>query len=494
MPVLSKHFTEKTLSNISTPGRYWDPLSPCGLFLKVKDLKTPPAGRVSRTWGQKLRIVGRRNPTELGLGRLSHVSIKAAREQAVANARLAAEGIDPRTQKPEFKTRALAYIAKKTCGDRRKKLLTNAFHNHIFPHIGHIPADKIWHNDLKFLFDLHRTRPALAPDLLTQLEKIFAGCIFDGLIEEGRNPVNDTFTSQIPPSTHRVQHHPALHENDLPELISLIDTRTNINLASRSALKTIFLTTLRIESVLEAEWTELQCADIPAGMDWDDEKVPWRLIDWDVPHDTSTTFVWFVPEDHMKQRRAFNAPISRQQLAIFKEMWTFRNHHNFNHNFIFPSLTGKPQPVNGHSLRRLLRSFGFSSDRPGKNPTVHGSRTTFRNFSEKRKVPPRISEAALSHEVGDKTEASYLRWDMLEPRSRLMQFYADYAYGTLPADWIWIEPEVQAQIDEAERRAEKAERELAILRAESAQMKSNLDDMKGMLSDLMSRLPAAQIS
>ncbi|MFK3667551.1 tyrosine-type recombinase/integrase [Ochrobactrum teleogrylli] len=59
--------------------------------------------------------------------------------------------------------------------------------------------------------------------------------------------------------------------------------------------------------------------------------------------------------------------------------------------------------------------------------TVHGFRSTFRDWAAERSSFPReIAEAALAHTVRDKTEAAYQRGDMLEKRRRLMSAWAGF--------------------------------------------------------------------
>jgi integrase len=59
--------------------------------------------------------------------------------------------------------------------------------------------------------------------------------------------------------------------------------------------------------------------------------------------------------------------------------------------------------------------------------TVHGFRSTFRNWAaERTNVPGEIAEAALGHVNGDKTEAAYLHSDFFERRRKLMEMWAKF--------------------------------------------------------------------
>jgi integrase len=73
--------------------------------------------------------------------------------------------------------------------------------------------------------------------------------------------------------------------------------------------------------------------------------------------------------------------------------------------------------------------------RPGL--TVHGFRSTFRDWTAERTAFPReIAEAALAHVLKDKTEAAYQRGDLLEKRRRLMVAWAGFCAAPASGDVI----------------------------------------------------------
>lgn len=70
-------------------------------------------------------------------------------------------------------------------------------------------------------------------------------------------------------------------------------------------------------------------------------------------------------------------------------------------------------------LLRRLRRTGF---------TVHGFRSTFRDWTaERTSVPRAVSEAALAHVVRNNTEAAYFRSDLFDRRRKLMDNWAKFA-------------------------------------------------------------------
>jgi integrase len=63
----------------------------------------------------------------------------------------------------------------------------------------------------------------------------------------------------------------------------------------------------------------------------------------------------------------------------------------------------------------------------GKGPTVHGFRSSFRDWcSERTSYPPAVAEQALAHAVGSKVERAYSRSDLFQKRVRLMTEWATW--------------------------------------------------------------------
>ena len=83
--------TATFVRTVNVPGRYGDGRGGLGLTLLVQ-----PSSRhgLCKSWGQSVRIDGRR--TTIGLGRYPVVTLAKARERALENARAIDEGRDPR--------------------------------------------------------------------------------------------------------------------------------------------------------------------------------------------------------------------------------------------------------------------------------------------------------------------------------------------------------------------------------------------------------------
>jgi integrase len=95
-------------------------------------------------------------------------------------------------------------------------------------------------------------------------------------------------------------------------------------------------------------------------------------------------------------------------------------------DYVFPgAIDGKPlsHAALSVALHRVDRS----------DLTVHGFRSTFRDWAaEQTNFPREIAEKALAHRVGDETERSYQRGDLLAKRRKLIEAWARYCDSPAP--------------------------------------------------------------
>ena len=85
------NLTAAFVRTVDRPGVYGDGRGGRGLSLRVHRTK---AGRISKTWRQRLRIGGRL--TSVGLGPYPEITLTEARRQALDNSRTVRNGGDPR--------------------------------------------------------------------------------------------------------------------------------------------------------------------------------------------------------------------------------------------------------------------------------------------------------------------------------------------------------------------------------------------------------------
>ena len=185
-----------------------------------------------------------------------------------------------------------------------------------------------------------------------------------------------------PARTYRSRHFPALAYHRAPSFISQL--RGEQEEIAVAALE--YLTAARAGEVRGATWDEINL-------------------------DTAT---WTISGDKMKGGRLHRVPLSRPALAILERAPRFAASP-----LAFPGSGGV---MNGSSLAALVKRI-----EPGI--TVHGFRSTFRDWvSETTQYPNELAELALEHVVKG-VEGSYRRIDQLDRRRAMMADWAAFLEG-----------------------------------------------------------------
>jgi integrase len=89
-------------------------------------------------------------------------------------------------------------------------------------------------------------------------------------------------------------------------------------------------------------------------------------------------------------------------------------------SYVFPGRK-TDAPLSNMAMLELLR------DLRGMGNTVHGFRSTFKDWAaETTNHANIVSEMALAHTIGDKTEEAYRRGDLFQKRRKLMDDWARF--------------------------------------------------------------------
>ena len=125
---------------------------------------------------------------------------------------------------------------------------------------------------------------------------------------------------------------------------------------------------------------------------------------------------WIVPANRMKSNREHRVPLSNEAIAILKQARGLGRS-----DLVFASPRGGE--LSDMTLTKVLRTTGLA-----ERCTVHGMRTSFRNWAAESGKPRETAEAALAHVVGG-VEGAYFRSDLFELRRDLMEAWAAFIRG-----------------------------------------------------------------
>ncbi|MBE0564191.1 MAG: integrase arm-type DNA-binding domain-containing protein [Ochrobactrum anthropi] len=383
---------------------------PAGMYNDGGGLYLQVAKGGTKSWIFRFMLAGRAR--EMGLGSVHDFSLREARERAREARQLTADGIDPIEARRERQatTRAKAaneisfadaaerYIKAHAAGWKNAKHADqwrNTLKTYAYPVIGSLSVASIDTAHItKIIEPIWAEKTETASRVRGRIELVLDWAKARHY-RTGENPARwrGHLDKLLPARSKvsKVRHHPAMAYTDLPSFMPRL--REVSGIAAR-ALEFTILTAVRTSEAIGATDAEFDLV----------EKV------------------WTIPAERMKADRPHRVPLCDRAVKILQS--TPREAHS---PYAFPGAK-RGKPLSNMAMLEVLRGMDGT-----EGLTVHGFRSTFRDWAAERSSFPReIAEAALAHTVRDKTEAAYQRGDMLEKRRRLMSAWADYV-STAPA-------------------------------------------------------------
>ena len=390
--------TALSAKTLSKPGRHGDG---DGLYLNIA-----PSG--SKSWVQRIVIHGRRR--DVGLGPFPAVSLARAREIAHDNRSAVAQGRDPIAEKRETRQAGLrpapsiptfAEAAARVI-ELRRPTWSNAKHAaqwertlaaYAHPVIGGKTVDAVTPADaMAVLTPIWTTKPETASRVRQRMETVMDWAITHGYRLD--NPAGRSLLKVLPPVKRLKEHRQALPYAQVPDAVVRVREST-ADTPTKLAFEFLVLTASRSVEVRAAEWSEI-----------DREAAAWE-----------------VPAARMKARRPHRVPLSGRAMEILGEASRFDG----GQDLVFPSARSG-NAASPTTFIALIRRLGI--------PAVpHGFRSSFRDWViEQTSTPWAVAEAALAHNVGNSTEAAYMRSDLFDQRRALMDAWAEYVDGGVVAE------------------------------------------------------------
>ena len=355
-----------------------------GLILRVQ-----PTG--GKSWVQRVTVGGKR--IVVGLGGYPTVTLKEARETALANRRLARQGVDPRKARktaPTFRAVAEAVIAVnaetwrggmdgKSAGQWLASL-----NDYAYPVLGSMAVDAVTTADvLRVVAPIWNEKRETASRVRQRISAIMRYAMAQG--HRADDPASDAILQVLPKGRAATKHHRAIHYALAGEAVRKV-RESNAWTATKLLFEYMVLTCARSGEVRMATWDEV---DVNAA-------------------------TWTVPAERMKAGKEHRVPLPKRCVAILREAEGLPRASGL----LFPSMNGKT--ISDATVGKLLRQQGVDA-------TAHGFRSTFRDWAaEQTDTPHAVMEAALAHTIPNAAEAAYARSDLLTKRRELMQRWSDF--------------------------------------------------------------------
>ena len=125
---------------------------------------------------------------------------------------------------------------------------------------------------------------------------------------------------------------------------------------------------------------------------------------------------WRIPGERIKGGAGHRVPLSDAALTALERARALDD----GSGLVFPSPLRSGRPLSNMTLTKILRNQGLAA-----RATVHGFRSTFRDWCAETGRPREIAEAALAHTVRG-VEGAYFRSDLLARRRVLMDQWAAF--------------------------------------------------------------------
>lgn len=361
-----------------------------GLFLLV----TPAGGKY---WRLKYYFDG--NEKLLALGVYPEVGLAEARERRLQARKRLAGGIDPSAEKKEakrlagvkrlnsFETIANEWLEnqKHLWSERHYRTTSGQVEKHLLPRLGERPVSEITAPEVLEVLRAIEARGTL--DTAHKMKQV-AGTVFMYAIATGRserNPVPDLRGALKTPV---VKHRAYLTEADLPTFLRKLEHYEG-SVQTRLALRLLLLTFVRTTELRAARWDEV---------DW--KKAEWRI-----------------PADRMKMKDPHIVPLSRQALAVLRELKGF----NGTRDHIFPNEHNPSTFMSENTMLYALYRMGYHS-----RATGHGFRSTASTILNEHGFRPDVIERQLAHSERNSVRAAYNHAQYLPERREMMQWWADF--------------------------------------------------------------------
>jgi integrase len=128
---------------------------------------------------------------------------------------------------------------------------------------------------------------------------------------------------------------------------------------------------------------------------------------------------WRIPASKMKMRQPHRVPLSRQALAVLRELHSLTG----TGRYLFPSVRSTARPISENTLNAALRRLGYTKD----EATTHGFRATAAvRLNEMGRWNPDAIERQLAHQEANDVRRAYTHAaEYWSERCEMMQVWAD---------------------------------------------------------------------
>ena len=258
----------------------------------------------------------------------------------------------------------------------------------MFPYIGALPIRNV---TSAHLLEILRRVEGRGAETVALLMRQWASAIFRYAVATLRADADPAVALKGAIHRPKVEHRKPLTRDQIAAFVKALDAyggyRTTV-----IALRLALLCFVRTVELRAAEWVE-----------FDLDRAEWRI-----------------PAERMKMREPHIISLSRQAVALLRELHTLTG----GQRWLFPNYRRPKTCMTATTLNRALERMGFN----GKDSigfSAHGFRATASTILNEAGYRPDVIERQLAHKDRNKVRASYNQAEYLEERREMMQQWAD---------------------------------------------------------------------
>ena len=360
-----------------------------------------------------LRVVKDGREWNIGLGGYPRVGIKKARDLAAEKINQIDDDLDPIAEKkrkkeiPTFEAAALEQfkeLSKTFRNEKHSAIWISSLKSYAFPEFGKVRVDQVTH---KMIFDAiskiwltkNETARRVRQRVLSTIDWAVAKGYRKDTIPVA--PIN----KGLPDFKPETKHLAALPYDEIKGVLANIKREVTI---TRLAIELAILTCSRTREIRLAAWSQI---DLEGK-------------------------IWVRPPEIMKKGKTHIVPLSEAAIEVLNKVKELRTNHAS--DIVFQGVgkltikqegTGKETIIKGvlseNTMLKILKPLANGFD-----VTTHGFRSSFRDWArEQTHFKDDVAEKCLAHSVGDEVSRSYLRTEIMQERSQLLNLWADYCGG-----------------------------------------------------------------
>lgn len=397
MPKVTQPLTDTQVKSAKAKAKEYNLYDGGGLMLRVT-----PNG--TKSWLFNYFRPYTKKRANIGLGKYPDVTLSKARTLRHDYQTLLADDIDPKHYKDKLNADAktdqlitLVYVVNEWLKVKRSMVsndhaddIWRSLELHIIPDLGKVPIKEI-----KATNTIEVLKPVANKGSLETVRRLSQRLneIMDFAVNTGLRDSNPLSGIRKAFSSPKKSHLPTIKPEEFPTFLSDL-RKANMSVVTRGLILWQLHTMVRPGEAVGTQWKEI---------DWDNK-------------------LWTVPANRMKKKRIHKVPLTKETIAILKQMKEISSEREH----VFPSVKSPRTHANPSTPNMAIKRMGYH----GKL-VAHGLRSLASTILNEHGFEPDLIEVSLAHVDKNDVRGAYNRAEYVERRRHMMDWWSNYIHEAL---------------------------------------------------------------